>query len=85
MRKKLAEDIATALQTASATVESLRDIAQVGVLRYSCDARGAMQSGAVLLCVTPAPKDDHGDGFLYLLGLPRDVPLTPYLSNTFPQ
>ncbi len=83
MRKQLAEDLAAALRDASDTVDALRDIHRVAVCSYSCDARGALMSGAVLLCVTPAPKTTNGDGFLYLVGLPRGEPITPYLSSVF--
>lgn len=82
MPKKTPQKELVSVMTDS-TVEALRDIAQLHVGRFATDASQAMLSGCVLLAIAVDSTPNRGDGFLYLLGLPRGVKVTPYLSNYF--
>ena len=77
------EEIAAAIRDATATVEALSDIAQVAVFRYATDASSALRNGCVLLSVAPANPEENGDGFIYLVGLPRGVKVNAHLSIKF--
>lgn len=65
------------------TLEALRDIDCLYVSRFATDTSAAIGAGAVLLAIVVDHAKDKGDGFRYLIGLPRDVKITPYLSNYF--
>lgn len=80
---KLAEDLAEALRLASTTIPDLQEIGKLAVISHGADASGAIDSGGVLLGISRVDNDDDGDGFRYLVGLRRNVQMTPYLSNFF--
>lgn len=65
------------------TIEALANIEQLHVCSFASDTSAAIQSGAVLLSIASLKNDDRGDGFRYLIGLPRGREVTPYLSNYF--
>ena len=76
------------LRKAPTDIPALQKIAKIAVAYYAEDASGALQDGAVLLGVARVDNDDPdsdsgGDGFRYLIGLPRGVASTGYLSNFF--
>ena len=56
---------------------------QLAVLEDASDASGALGDGCVLLAIASIDNDNDGDGFRYLLGLPRGTDVTGYLSNFF--
>ena len=65
------------------TLEALRDIDCLYVSCHASDTSGAIRSGAILLAIAVDKQKDGGDGFRYLIGLPRGVKISPYLSNYF--
>jgi len=71
----------------ASTIESLGNIARLRVSQYASDTSGAIGDGAVLLAIavdTLRMRPDHGgDGFLYIVGLPRGVKKTAYLEHFF--
>jgi hypothetical protein len=67
----------------SETIESLSDIAQLYVSKYSSDASTMIQNGCVLLAISRVDNDESGDGFRFLIGLPNGTEVSPYLRNYF--
>jgi hypothetical protein len=65
------------------TIEKLREIDCLYVSHFASDTSGAIREGAVLLSIAVDDSKDKGDGFKYLIGLPRHVKITPYLGNYF--
>lgn len=65
------------------TLEQLRGIDCLYVSHFACDASQALRAGAVLLAVAVDHSKDKGDGFRYLIGLPKSVKITEYLSHFF--
>jgi hypothetical protein len=66
-----------------ATIEALRDIDRLVVIKDGPDAAAAVRDGAVLLGIARVDNDEDGDGFRYLVGLRKVVKVTPYLRNFF--
>ncbi len=79
---RMPEELAEALRNAQATMPELREIAQLTVTSYVADASSLMRDGAVLLGITTS-REDTGDGFAILVGLPRGTVLTGHLSTAF--
>lgn len=67
------ETLVAAVRESPASLEILRDISQVALYTYAEDASGALRRGCILLSVAPAPPEENSDGFLFLVGLLRDV------------
>lgn len=65
------------------TIEALNNIQRLHVCRHAEDVTGAISAGAVLLAISRVDNDEDGDGFRYLIGLPRGTQVTPYLNNFF--
>lgn len=82
-KKQPAPELADALREAQTMVAALREIAQIRLFPHAEDASAAIASGAVLLGITRVDNDRDGEGFRYLLGLPRGVPVTPFLAEFF--
>jgi hypothetical protein len=81
--KKINDKLAAALASAKRDIPSLERIMQLAVLEDASDASGALGDGCVLLAIASIDNDNDGDGFRYLLGLPRGTDVTGYLSNFF--
>lgn len=82
-KRNIPDELSALLQQAQASMPELREIAQVYVSPYASDASTMIRSGCVLLSVATVNNDEDGDGFRFLLGLPRGVQVTPYLGNYF--
>lgn len=82
-KSSIPSDLANALREAQTTIPALAGIAQICVSRFADDASAAMRNGAVLLGVATLKDDKEGEGFRFLLGLPRGTVMTGFLSTFF--
>ncbi|MCH7988498.1 MAG: hypothetical protein IID46_05015 [Planctomycetes bacterium] len=67
----------------STCVEILSQIEQVAVTRCPEETSAVIREGALLLAVTEDKVDAQEFPFNFLLGLPRGIEISPYLSNFF--
>lgn len=81
--QEIPRELAEALREGQASIPELRDIAQLYVSRFAEDASSAIGNGAVLLGISTINDDEDGDGFRFLIGLPRGTEITGYLTNYF--
>lgn len=79
--KNIPEELIAALS--APTIEYLQDIVQLHVCASPNDATSAINGGAVLLGISRVDNDEDWDGFRFLIGLPRNVKVTPHLSSFF--
>lgn len=77
--------LAAALKDAQTNVPALQNIKKLAVILHAEDTTAAMKEGCLLLGISPVKDDDDGDGFRYLVGLPKGVRTSGYLSNFFGQ